>query len=164
MVEFAIITPVLILLAFGITEFGRALYQQNILTHQVQAGARYMARVQNILDDSCVQQANWGAAEATAKNIVVYGDVSGGTPTIPNLETANVSITQEVRSIYVAAVDETISACAIKIHAEATFAGVFGAGITVPAIPFLGADSGVSWGGFNEVTLNASTEERYIGE
>ena len=121
MVEFAIITPVLILLAFGITEFGRALYQQNILTHQVQAGARYLARVQNILDDNCVQQANWSAAEATAKNIVVYGSTSGGTPAIPNLAIENVNISQEVRSIYVAAVDETISACAIKVHAEATF-------------------------------------------
>ena len=35
MVEFAIILPLLLLLLFGITELGRALYQQNVLTQAV---------------------------------------------------------------------------------------------------------------------------------
>ena len=165
MVEFAIITPILILLVFGITEIGRALYQQNILTHQVQAAARYMARAQGILDEACTQQTTWSSAETAAKNIVVFSSQdTGATPAIPNLETDNVTVTQEVRSIYVADLDETITACAISVHAEAIFAGIFGAGLTVPVVPFLGSGTESGWGGFSSLTLNADAQERYIGE
>ncbi|ATX81773.1 TadE-like protein [Mariprofundus ferrinatatus] len=160
MVEFAIITPLLILLVFGITELGRALYQENILTQAVQTGARYMARVPDILDvdNNCAQQAGWSAAETAAKNIIVYGTVeTGTTPLLPNLATANVTITSAVSTD----AGVTISACIISIHAEADFAGIFGPEYSIPPIPFIGS---TGTGGLSAITLNAETQERYTGE
>ena len=40
MVEFAIVLPLLILILFGTTEIGRALYQQNALYKAVSTGSR----------------------------------------------------------------------------------------------------------------------------
>jgi Flp pilus assembly protein TadG len=52
MVELAIILPLLLLLLFGVTELGRALYQQNILTQAVELGGRYLARIDGaVVDD-----------------------------------------------------------------------------------------------------------------
>jgi Flp pilus assembly protein TadG len=41
MVEFAIVLPVLLMLVFGIVDFGRALYTQNNLASAVREGARF---------------------------------------------------------------------------------------------------------------------------
>lgn len=43
-VEFALILPILVLAALGITEFGRALYQYNALVKGSRDAARYMAQ------------------------------------------------------------------------------------------------------------------------
>lgn len=47
LVEFAIITPLLLLLVFGIIEFGRAYNTQNTLTHAAREGAREYAITQD---------------------------------------------------------------------------------------------------------------------
>jgi Flp pilus assembly protein TadG len=47
MVEFAIIAPLLLLLVFGIIEFGRAYNAQNSLTHAAREGAREYAITQD---------------------------------------------------------------------------------------------------------------------
>lgn len=47
LVEFAIITPLLLLLVFGIIEFGRAYNAQNTLTHAAREGAREYAITQD---------------------------------------------------------------------------------------------------------------------
>ena len=46
LVEFAIIAPLLLLLVFGIIEFGRAYNAQNSLTHAAREGAREYAITQ----------------------------------------------------------------------------------------------------------------------
>ncbi len=43
MVEFAVATPVLVLLAFGVIDYGRAFYVYNALSSIVRDGARYGA-------------------------------------------------------------------------------------------------------------------------
>ena len=47
MVEFAIITPLLLMLVFGIIEFGRAYNTQNTLTHAAREGVREYAITQD---------------------------------------------------------------------------------------------------------------------
>ena len=164
--EFAIVVPILILLFIGITELGRALYQENTLTHAVQAGARYMARVHGIVDvTTCAQQSGWSSAETIAKNIVVFGTPDSGTaPIVPNLTTENVTISQTMRSVSVAGVTDPVTACAISVHAEAPFASIFGPEYTVPPLPLIGSGEPNGIGGIGAITLNADTEERYIGE
>ncbi len=47
LVEFAIVAPLLLLLVFGIIEFGRAYNAQNTLTHAAREGAREYAITQD---------------------------------------------------------------------------------------------------------------------
>ena len=43
MVEMVIVSPLLLLLIFGVAEMGRAFYQYNTLTKSVRDGARYLS-------------------------------------------------------------------------------------------------------------------------
>ena len=163
MVELAIILPLMLFILFGITELGRALYQQNILTQAVELGGRYMARVDGAVDkDSCVKVTNdgsgndvWASAETVAKNLIRCG-VDGAAcdpPVVPNLEIANIHI--EVCGSGTEVAPCTLPsppACVIAVKATANFQSIFGSNlISVP-----GYSLGV-------VTLNATTQERYIG-
>lgn len=70
-VEFALILPLLLLMIFTVTEFGRAVYEYNILTKSVRNGARYLSMEppHNVL------------SIAQARNLMVFGNSAGtGTP------------------------------------------------------------------------------------
>jgi Flp pilus assembly protein TadG len=83
LLEFAIVLPVLLLLGFGITEFGRAYYQYNTLSKAIREGARYMS-----------SQPYSDATIASAQNMVVYGKTTGtASPVLPGLTTDMVSVT-----------------------------------------------------------------------
>ena len=78
-VEFALILPLLLLLTFITTEFGRAIYQYNTITKSVRDAARYLS----------VQTP--GTNVSAAQNLVVYGNVAGtGTPLALGLAVTNV--------------------------------------------------------------------------
>jgi hypothetical protein len=80
-VEFALILPLLLLLTMTVTEFGRALYQYDILAKSVRDAARYLS----------VQTP--GTHTAEARNLVVYGNTAGtGTPLALDLTLANVPV------------------------------------------------------------------------
>ena len=81
LVEFALILPLLLLLTFTTTEFGRALYQYNTLAKSVRDAARYLS----------TQTPGDATKYATAKNLAVYGNPAGtGTPLAIGLNTAMV--------------------------------------------------------------------------
>lgn len=81
LVEFAIAATVLLTAMFAVIEFGRALWVHNALSDAARRGARYAAL-------------HSAGDVADVKNVVVYGDPAGGSkPTIPNLTTANVTVT-----------------------------------------------------------------------
>ena len=83
LIEFAITLPLLLLIAFGIIEFGRAYYQYNTLSKAIRNGARYMSF--HPYD---------GTNISNAQNMVVYGQSSGGsTPILPGLTTSMITIT-----------------------------------------------------------------------
>lgn len=80
LVEFAIAATVFLVAMFGVIEFGRALWVHNALSDAARRGARF-AVLHSAGDVDKV------------KNVVVYGDEAGGEkPLIPNLTTANVSV------------------------------------------------------------------------
>lgn len=89
-VEFAVLLLPLLLIVFGITEFGRALYQYNIIVKTTRDAARYLSQ----------QQAGNATAAAAATCLVRYGNYgycvngSGSTPTplLPNIMAANVTV------------------------------------------------------------------------
>lgn len=155
MVEFAILLPLMILILFGITELGRALYQQNTLDKAVNTGARYLARKAEIAEidevtGNCVTLlADWdnSAEVTTAKQLVVQG--VGDSALLPNLDTGDVSIPAPIqRTIGKYDGDENI--CVIRVRVDVPFAGLFG-------------DTLIPFTNIGAVTLHAETEERYIG-
>lgn len=156
MIEFAIILPILLLILFGITELGRALYQQNMLTQAVELGGRYMARVDGAVDVSdsgdCDKGSEWVNSVTMATNLIKCG-VDGLTecsePILPNIE---IDYIEACGPGNPHASCTSPSACVITVRATADFQSIFGGDlISVP---------GYRLGG---VTLNAVTHERYIG-
>lgn len=80
-VEFALILPMLLVMTFMITEFGRALHQYNTLVKSVRDAARYLS----------IQTPNDAVTMLRARNLVVYGDPRGGaSPIVPGLALGNV--------------------------------------------------------------------------
>ncbi|MCK5003102.1 MAG: pilus assembly protein [Gammaproteobacteria bacterium] len=156
MVELAIILPLLLFILFGITELGRALYQQNILTQAVALGGRYMARVEGAVNaDSCdiVDETKWAGAVAEAKNLIEFGCGIGDTttgceyPVLPNIIVDEPDVSPITSG--------AVSACVITVKATANFQSIFGdAGDVLVSLPGLHLDG---------VQLNATTQERYIG-
>ena len=155
MVEFAIIVPIMVLLVFGITELGRALFQWNTLTKAVATGARYMARANGDLvkdpTDStapCGTGDTWGNFDVTAKNLIIYGQQEPGDPLLRGLQVTKLE--PDLRSHAYG------PACVIIVEATAEFESIFG-GSRLPSLygPL---------GNGEKITLTARTEERYIGE
>lgn len=157
MLEFAIVLPILITVVFGITELGRALYQENTLTKAVQTGARYIGRIPELdFGESCSDDpAGWNDIVSKATNLIVYGTLStGSVPLIPNLDEAGaVEITHGLST-------ETgfSGVCVIRITANATFAGIFSN--HYPLFPLFFTETSDDGEVFK---INAKTEERYIG-
>jgi len=78
-IEFALILPLLLLLSFITFEFGRALYQYNVLVKSARDAVRYLS----------MQTPGQGAAVST--NLMVYGNLAGtGTPQVVGLAPAQV--------------------------------------------------------------------------
>lgn len=59
LVEFALITPIVVLILLGIFDFGRAIYQYNTLSHLAREGARF-AIVLNHRDGDTDPNDEWG--------------------------------------------------------------------------------------------------------
>ena len=78
-IEFALILPLLLLLTFITFEFGRALYQYNVLVKSARDAVRYLS----------TQSPGDGAA--VAQNLMVYGNLAGtGNPQVVGLAPAQV--------------------------------------------------------------------------
>ncbi len=80
LVELAIAITVFLTSMFAVVEFGRALWVHNALADAARRGARYATL-------------NPASSAANVKNVVVYGDPTGGTqPVVNNLATSNVNV------------------------------------------------------------------------
>jgi hypothetical protein len=88
--EFALILPLLVLLLFGIVEFGLLLYNQQIITNASREGARAGivagtprvsdGEIQNLVTTYCADHlVTFGAPNAPAIEIIPPGDRTGST-------------------------------------------------------------------------------------
>ncbi|MCK0153400.1 pilus assembly protein [Alcanivorax sp. S6407] len=147
LVEFALLLPLMVVIVFGITELGRAIYQQNTLSKSVASGARYMSRSVQSVDSDCSQGSNWAASIANAANLVAFGRQAGGVdPLLPELDASDVSFSLQQRTVTGGG-----NACVLTVTASVPFQAIFGETL----IPFLDLDP---------IILNATVEERYHGE
>lgn len=86
--EFALLLVPLLFIAFGIAEYGRALYQYNALIKAVRDSARYVAQ------RSPAEPATYAIALEDARCLAVHGNAGcTGTALVPGLTTDMVSIT-----------------------------------------------------------------------
>jgi Flp pilus assembly protein TadG len=91
MVEFAIASPVLLLLLFAIAELGRAFVQFSQLAAAARDADRYLAS--KAISDGTGVVSITGAVSAAVKNLAVYGNAAGsGAPLLPDLATSQVTI------------------------------------------------------------------------
>lgn len=79
LIELALITPLLLLLTFITTEFGRAMYEYNAVVKSTRDAVRYLS----------VQTPGTHVTEA--RNLIVYGNIDGtGTPLARGMSLSNV--------------------------------------------------------------------------
>ncbi|KUY90119.1 MULTISPECIES: TadE/TadG family type IV pilus assembly protein [unclassified Burkholderia] len=91
-VEFALVLMPMIVLATGVAEFGRAIYQYETLTKATRDAARYL---------SVYLPADSGYPLAAAQCLVVYGNTtcgSAGTELVPGLTTSMVIVCDAAHS------------------------------------------------------------------
>ena len=122
LIEFALVLPLLLVMTFVVTEFGRAIYQYNTLTKSVRDAARYLS----------IQTPNTHLTEAA--NLVVYGNTAGtGTPLALGLSTTHVA----TPTWQTTGSGPVISTVTVEITGY-TFQSVFPSAFGVPfgAIPF----------------------------
>jgi Flp pilus assembly protein TadG len=80
-IELAFMLPLLLLLTLFTTEFGRAIWEYNILTKSVRDGARYLS----------AKQPGDADAKVAARNLIVFGNLDGsGTALVFGLTTGKV--------------------------------------------------------------------------
>ena len=88
LVELAFMLPVLTLLLLGILYFGFAFYTYNKLDRNIHEAGRY-ACTRNLLNSTNGQN----AFRAQVRNVVLYGDPTGGiTPVVPGLTAGNIEV------------------------------------------------------------------------
>ncbi|NIL94126.1 MAG: hypothetical protein GTO71_06720 [Woeseiaceae bacterium] len=90
--EMALVTPILVFMMLATAEVSRAFIDHNTLTKAVRNGARH---VSSFAFQGTTGTVNIGPVlRAEVQNLVVYGNLAGGgTPVLPGLTTANVTVT-----------------------------------------------------------------------
>ena len=94
MVEFAVASPLLLLLLYAIGEFGNMLYQYALLADAARNADRYLAS--NARSDSSGTVTISGTVSGATKNLVVYGTTgASASPLLPGLATGQVTVAQQ---------------------------------------------------------------------
>lgn len=86
LVEFSLLAPFLLTLALGMTEFGRFIYQYQLVVEGVRDAGRYLARL----------DASNGANQTSAANLAVTGTIDGtGDPRVEGWSAADINFDVE---------------------------------------------------------------------
>jgi Flp pilus assembly protein TadG len=80
-IEMTVMLPVLVSLAFGVAEFGRALQHHHVMNKAMRDAARYLTRVPvDCPSGAATGSVTNGADITTAKNLALNAAPTGGTP------------------------------------------------------------------------------------
>lgn len=145
LVEFTLLAPFLLFLGLGMSEFGRFLYQYQLVLDGLRDGARYLARSYNPADDVTTA----GNKVASAQKLAATGTIDGtGAARVDGWVAADVTFTIEDvdNSAGTYRGDSTIHV----VHADTTF--------DYADVGFLGAL------GLPALSVDATHEQRAIKE
>ena len=103
MVEFALSVPVLLLLMFTSFEFGHLLIQYSTLNDTVRNASRYVAgKAMDGTQGTLYTGSDWSSLASQGTNLAVFGNIAGtGTPVLPSLNTANITVTEDTVDRYI---------------------------------------------------------------
>ena len=87
LVEFALILPLLVLLLFGVIEFGLLLYNQQVITNASREGARY-GIVARVPERRSVAEITQVVNDYCASNMITFGSGTPSTTANPHSLTA----------------------------------------------------------------------------
>ena len=131
-VEMALLLIPLVVLAFGVAEFGRAIYQYNTLVKTVRDAGRLLSQ------HDATNSVNYPTYVAQAKCLAVYGTVDcSGSTLAPGLTTGMVNISS---STTLSAAGTTINLVEVSIT-DYRFEFVFN-----PLVFFGNSDTGITFG------------------
>lgn len=146
-VEFALVLPLLVVLAFGAIEMGRMLWQHEIITKGVRDGTRYLTRV----PVSCTAPGPGGTFSVgqvqAAENLVKSGTITAGTPILPAYDSATFTIEVDCRDAAALGLSGGTYLPVVRMIAE---------------VPYLDYFIGVL--GIGDVTFTVTHEETNVGE
>lgn len=121
MVEFTLIMPVLLLLLLGFSEFGRMLYQYNLLLQASRDADRFVAS--QAWDSTLGAVAMSSTLLTQTKNVAVYGvPANTGTAVVSGLTTGNVVVA-------------AVGTDHVRVTITYTFCPVIGAGNCAGSLP-----------------------------
>ncbi|NNE41477.1 MAG: pilus assembly protein [Marinicaulis sp.] len=96
LVEFTLVAPLLLGLAFGMAETGRAFHQHHIVEKSVKDAARYAARAPADWQMCSTLPTNWGTIAGNAQNVALRGTLDGSAPLLldhwNNTSTVTISV------------------------------------------------------------------------
>lgn len=99
-IEFALILPILLTLAFGVIDFGRLLFQYDTLTKSTRAATRYLAAVVRPPAAAFASNAKYTTVVNSARNLALCGtiDMCNGAALVNGLTVSNITIDYPVSS------------------------------------------------------------------
>lgn len=121
MVEFTLVLPLLLLLLLAFGEFGRMLYQYNMLLQASRDADRFVAN--QAWNSTLVAVALSNALKAQTRNVAVYGvPANTGTAVVPGLTTSMVEVA-------------AVGTDHVRVTITYTFCPVIGSGNCTGSIP-----------------------------
>lgn len=93
-IEFVLILPILLILAFGVIDFGRVLFQYDTLTKSTRDAVRYIAGVVRPPATAYAADANYTTAVNNARNLALCGSIAacGNNALVSGLTLSNITI------------------------------------------------------------------------
>lgn len=140
LVEFTLVLPFLLSIVFGMAEFGRFIYQYQLVLEGLRDAGRYLSRV----------DATSGTQQTNAKNLAVTGTLDGtGTARVTGWATSDVTITIET----------------VANPGQALYRGPDPVNIAHVATTFNYSDIGMLGAlGLGPLSVSATYEQRVLGE
>jgi Flp pilus assembly protein TadG len=141
LVEFTVVLPFLLVLGFGVFEFGNLLYGYHLINTGIEDAARYLSRV----DDP-------NAKAAQAKELAVYGQIGGSSKRVAwwNVGDITVAVTPIANPVDPGTGTRTYRGPdpiqVVRVSTTATYPGL-------GFLSFLGFGSGISFSAFHELRV-----------
>jgi Flp pilus assembly protein TadG len=157
-VEFALVLPLLVVLAFGSIEMGWMLWQHEVITKGVRDGVRYLTRVPVTCTSAGLGGTFSATDQDTALNLVKTGTTSAANPILRAYDSATFTIDVDCRDSASLGLSGPTYLPVVRMTAEVPFDDFTGDAADNYHSEFLAIL------GIGDVTFTVTHEEAHVGE